>query len=327
MRGRRARGIVLIDFSPYADFESASRAALTFLRERLGFGLWMVTRRADEDWIILQSAGEAYDIHGGEVLNWADSFCSRMVEGRGPCIAPRSAEIGVFADAPIARQLQIGAYVGVPLINGDGQLFGTLCAIDPAPQSEAIAAEYPLVELVARMLSTVLSQELRAVDTERQLRQAEKLAETDALTGVFNRRGWNSALALEESRCRRYGSPACVICLDLDRLKAVNDTQGHSAGDDLIGLTGRLLRELCRTEDVIARVGGDEFAVLCVECDGRGAGQLIQRLQQAFAESGVAATLGMAKRLPARGLVDAWERADRSMYNRKIRRQASGLRV
>lgn len=307
----------MIDFSPYRDFESASRAALTLLRERLGFGLWMVTRQSSSDWIILQAEGEGYDIQGGEVLSWADSFCSRMVQGRGPNIAPRAAEVRSYAEAPIGRLIEIGAYVGVPLFNSDGGLFGTLCAIDPAPQSDRIAEELPVVELVARMLSTVLSHELRIVDTERQLRQVEKLAETDPLTGVFNRRGWNGALTLEEGRCRRYGAPACVICLDLDGLKAVNDTEGHAAGDRLIERTGRLLSELCRTEDVIARVGGDEFAILCVECDPRGAGKLVRRLRQAFAAADIDVTIGMARRDPARGLVDAWERADDAMYHRK----------
>lgn len=106
----------------------------------------------------------------------------------------------------------------------------------------------------------------------------------------------------------------------------MNDTYGHAAGDRLIESTGRLLRGLCRSEDVIARVGGDEFAVLCVECDARGAGRLIRRLRRAFAEDGVEVTVGMAKRNPLRGLVDAWERADRFMYNGKAHRLPSGLR-
>lgn len=158
------------DTEPLLDFVSASRAVLKHLHHHLGFDLWMVTRKEQEDWIVLQTEDHGYGVKEGTVFRWADSFCSQMVLGRGPRIAPRSEEIPAYATAPIGRQVTIGSYVGVPLMGPDGSLFGTLCAIHPAPQPPIVASELPLVELLARLLSSILSSDLKMAE---QARQAE----------------------------------------------------------------------------------------------------------------------------------------------------------
>ena len=119
---------------PLHDFESAGRAVLAFLHRRLGFGLWMITRTEGEDWIVLQVEDHGYGISPGTVFRWADSFCSEMVQNNGPKVAPNSDIVPAYAAAPIGQQVPIKAYIGVPLSNADGSLFGTLCAIDPSRQ-------------------------------------------------------------------------------------------------------------------------------------------------------------------------------------------------
>ncbi len=146
---------------PYADFSEASKAVLSFLHQRLGFNLWMVTRTEGEDWIVLDVEDHGYGVKKGNVFRWADSFCSRMVLGQGPCIAPNSQSIPAYANAPIGQQVPIAAYVGVPIHDADGGLFGTLCAIDPAPQKESLVDELPLIELLSRLLSSYLVAELK----------------------------------------------------------------------------------------------------------------------------------------------------------------------
>ena len=124
------------DTNIFGSFHEAANAVLRHLHEALGFDLWMVTRREGDDWIVLHAADQGYGVKQGDVFRWMDSFCSRMVRGEGPRIAPRSQEIPVYAAAPIGQQVDIGAYVGVPLDWHDGRLFGTLCAIHPQPQPE-----------------------------------------------------------------------------------------------------------------------------------------------------------------------------------------------
>ncbi len=93
-------------------------------------------------------------------------------------------------------------------------------------------------------------------------RRLEFLVDHDFLTGLFNRRHFEEALAQEVKRAARYGAPGAVLLIDLDNFKEVNDRFGHMAGDDLLKGIGGLLRHRMRHTDTLARVGGDEFAVL-----------------------------------------------------------------
>lgn len=304
----------MLDIQAFPDFDSAAREVIAYLHQRLGFDLWMVTRLEGEDWIVLQAEDDGYGVKEGSVFRWADSFCSQMVIGNGPRVAPCSKAIPAYANAPISQQVPIGAYVGVPLTYSDGSLFGTLCAIHPSPQAETVTVELPLVELLAKMLSTLLAADLKAAEQARCTEQAQVAALSDALTGLYNRRGWDQLLASEEKRCRQYGHSACVISIDLNGLKQVNDLQGHAKGDELIRQAAHVIRETTRKQDVVARVGGDEFAVLCVECNLANGEMLIERMKTAFASVQLEAALGAAGRNSSLGLQQAWEDADLAMY-------------
>ena len=104
-----------MDILPYSGFEAAARAVLGFLHARFGFDLWMVTRTEGEDWIVLHVEDHGYGVRPGTVFRWSDSFCSRMVQGLGPRVAPDAAGVPAYAEAPIGRQVRIGAYIGLPL--------------------------------------------------------------------------------------------------------------------------------------------------------------------------------------------------------------------
>jgi diguanylate cyclase (GGDEF)-like protein/PAS domain S-box-containing protein len=88
------------------------------------------------------------------------------------------------------------------------------------------------------------------------------MADHDPLTGLLNRRGFEAALGAHLDRCERYGTAGALLMLDLDGFKAVNDTLGHAAGDEVIKSAATALASRLRQSDVIARLGGDEFAVL-----------------------------------------------------------------
>lgn len=299
------------------DFERAGQAVLDFLHRRLGFSLWMVSRVQGDDMIILQAKDEGYGVSPGTVIRWADSFCSQMVKGNAPRVAPDSEAVPAYAAAPVGGQIQIGAYIGVPLTHADGRLFGTLCAIDPARQPEAIVEEQELVELLASMLSAILDSELKLSEEVRRNEHLELEALVDPLTALLNRRAWDRLLAREEERCRRYGHTATVFVIDLDQLKEVNDAAGHAAGDALLVRAATALREVVRDIDIVARLGGDEFGLIAVECDSAGAELLLRRLREALDQRQVKASVGLAVREASSGLVRAWEQADRLMYAQK----------
>lgn len=299
------------------DFERASQAVLEFLHRRLGFSLWMVTRVQGDDLIILQAKDEGYGVSPGTVIRWADSFCSQMVQGNAPRVAPDSEAVPAYAAAPVGRQVPIKAYIGVPLTHADGRLFGTLCAIDPARQPDTIVEQQDLVELLASMLSAILDAELKLSEEVRRNEHLELEALVDPLTSLLNRRAWDRLLAREEERCRRYGHTATVFVIDLDQLKEVNDAAGHAAGDALLVRAATALREVVRDIDIVARLGGDEFGLIAVECDSAGAELLLSRLRESLDGRQVKASVGLAVREATSGLVRAWEQADRLMYAQK----------
>jgi diguanylate cyclase (GGDEF)-like protein len=121
-------------------------------------------------------------------------------------------------------------------------------------------------------------------------------AVTDPLTNLANRRGLNDRLGASFNTAMRYGTELSVLVIDVDNLKAVNDTLGHAAGDVVLATAGRVIRGQSRLSDVGARVGGDEFVVLLPHTGAQQAGLLAARIQRAFEDevSAVRISLGAA---------------------------------
>jgi diguanylate cyclase (GGDEF)-like protein len=124
----------------------------------------------------------------------------------------------------------------------------------------------------------------QAEKTESQLRY---LADHDSLTGLLDRRRFRAELDQYVSFTARYGGQGAVMIIDIDGLKAVNDEHGHHAGDNLIRQIAAIMRERVRTTDLVARLSGDEFAVLMPQTDTAGALQLGEDLRAQVAESAV----------------------------------------
>jgi diguanylate cyclase (GGDEF)-like protein len=116
-------------------------------------------------------------------------------------------------------------------------------------------------------------------------RELATLAVTDPLTSLGNRRRFMDRLMEEAAEARRYGHPLSVVFLDLDHFKWVNDTYGHPIGDEVLKEVARLLKERARETDVVARIGGEEFAVLLPSTDTAGAALLAESFRARIAEN------------------------------------------
>jgi diguanylate cyclase (GGDEF)-like protein len=156
---------------------------------------------------------------------------------------------------------------------------------DPAITSEP-AIQTVLNKLDAEDREIVRGALQRAEKTEAELRY---LADHDSLTGLLDRRRFRSELDSYVSFSARYGGQGAVMIIDIDGLKAVNDSLGHHAGDNLLRQIARILRERVRTTDIVARLSGDELAVLMPQTDTEGALQLGEDLRAQVAESARAA--------------------------------------
>lgn len=312
-----------LNFSAFENADDASNAILNDLQRRFGFDLWMTTRTTEPDWIVLQSSKNNYGVAPGDVFRWADSFCSRMVKGEGPCIALNSNEVPAYLAAEIGQQVEINAYIGVPIEKSNGELFGTLCAIDPKPQQTTIEYELPLIQLYSRLLGTIIDKELLQAQQERLINHLRHAADRDSLTGLLNRRGWETAVNIEALRHQRYGSPLSIFILDLDELKLINDNYGHEKGDELIQATAQSLQACIRDSDIVARIGGDEFAVMTIECAPEASHNIYDAILEKMRQENINVSLGMAIHQPRDGISDTIRAADEAMYAMKRRNRAN----
>jgi diguanylate cyclase (GGDEF)-like protein len=196
-------------------------------------------------------------------------------------------------------------------------LAGELRTDDP----ELVAAWNALVRLgVLWVVTATLSRLRAALETER------RLAETDPLTGALNPRAFDAVAGRELLRALRYGRPLTLAYLDLDGFKLVNDTLGHSVGDRLLQAFVAELSSQVRPSDVVARMGGDEFAILMPETTPEQAEAVLARIREQVLERmrmhGWPVTVSAGTSAPSGPgtTVDALVAdADRAMYEDKRR--------
>lgn len=162
-----------------------------------------------------------------------------------------------------------------------------------------------------------------------QREEMRKLATTDALTGIANRRHLMDIANREFIRARRYDNPLSVLMLDIDKFKSINDRWGHPTGDRVIQALASMTMSLVRSQDMCGRLGGEEFALILPETDSSGAKVIAERLRKmveaseaVHADDGstvtFAVSIGIASLIPGDGSFDAMlQRADKALYQAK----------
>jgi diguanylate cyclase (GGDEF)-like protein/PAS domain S-box-containing protein len=148
------------------------------------------------------------------------------------------------------------------------------------------------------------------------LRRVEAMARTDDLTGLANRRAWDEELRRELERARRMGYLVHVAMIDLDNFKKYNDAYGHPVGDRLLRDIGTEWRLIARVTDLVARYGGDEFAVLLTDCSPAAATGVIERLREALPE-GMTCCAGLAQWDGSMNAEELLAKADQALYSSK----------
>ncbi|MFP1633492.1 GGDEF domain-containing protein [Zhengella sp. ZM62] len=182
---------------------------------------------------------------------------------------------------------------------------------------------YPLLRRQVRE-----EMQLRAM-TQSLSKRSENLQQaalTDGLTGMQNRRYFDDALAQYLEEFKRINRPVGLMILDLDHFKLVNDTHGHDAGDDVLKAVASCLREFTRYHDVVARLGGEEFAIVAPNMDAELLAKFANRIRMAISQltisSGnirirVTTSIGVAIWDGREGSEDLYRRADAMLYQAK----------
>ncbi|GGF42989.1 sensor domain-containing diguanylate cyclase [Williamsia phyllosphaerae] len=299
-------------------FDEASADVLTYLRQAIPIGTWTVTRFDGERQIYLSVDDTDLGLSSGDSVAWSDSMCQYSVTRTRPTFVDNPHAVARYAAIIEKSGLDVESYVGYPLTTSDGKLFGTLCGFGRHRLPETAESNEDLIVLLASLLARILEADLQATAVARALEAARRNADTDALTGLVSRSGWQRLLEDEEARFRRFGDPGAVVIIDLDDLKEVNDLQGHHAGDDHLRSIATILTDVVVEPGIIARIGGDEFAILLTDATATIVDDVVARLRRAITTRHVSASMGFGLYSITEGLDGAWRAADAAMYIDKM---------
>jgi diguanylate cyclase (GGDEF)-like protein len=182
-----------------------------------------------------------------------------------------------FADNPlVAKPPHVRFYAGAPIVDPDNNALGTIAVIDAKPRTFSAEQRAALVDLASLVMA--------ALQGRRRTLQLARLAMTDHLTGIANRARFEQVLKIEFNQAERSGHSFSVLLVDLDGFKSVNDTYGHSAGDEVLCAVAKRLEQLVRQGDTCTRVGGDEFGLVIRSGDARATTALGARIQQCVSQ-------------------------------------------
>jgi diguanylate cyclase (GGDEF)-like protein len=166
-----------------------------------------------------------------------------------------------------------------------------------------------------------LEKNLAALQIEKS--EYEKSSKEDPLTGCLNRAGFSSILLREQENLSKNGCPVSFVMLDIDHFKDVNDTYGHSVGDEVLVNLTRLIRDKIRNTDALVRWGGEEFVILCGDTPIQNAQFLAEKLRVAIEgavlikQQQVTCSFGIAEMIPGEDPKKLFERADKALYSAK----------
>ncbi|MCA3747948.1 MAG: GGDEF domain-containing protein [Rubrobacter sp.] len=226
-------------------------------------------------------------------------------------------------DTRTALRFSLGLFGAASVLVGAGTLVRQNTANIPLDQTAWIAQQSAFL---AAVIALVYATSYVKAQLARQRTLAEamhRLAHTDPLTGISNRRSAYAALRREMEAARRYDKPLSVILFDLDHFKRLNDTYGHNQGDIALRRVANTVRGLLRTSDHFGRWGGEEFIVLAPETDLEQASSLAERLRQAISRDRpqglpqLTASFGTASYRAGDSPEELLRRADEGLYRAK----------
>ena len=193
------------------------------------------------------------------------SFCTHTIQAREPLLVPDTLQDARFSKYPsVTGEPFIRSYLGVPLSSPDGYNLGALCALDVKPR-----------DFIQGQIEVLKSFAALAVD-ELELR---RIAQIDSLTGAATRRSFLLEMEKTIAKFLRRGQTATLLTMDIDHFKKVNDTFGHPAGDTVLRTVRNRLQEILRKEDLLGRLGGEEFGILLPDIELHEAVQVAEKLR------------------------------------------------
>lgn len=195
-------------------------------------------------------------------------------------------------------------------------------------QSSLLVIVCTLPLLVVHTLSSSIGSYRLIRTVSRQNKLLEVLRRTDSQTGLFARDLWQEHADAALQQFHATGQPACLLMIDIDHFKEINDTCGHAAGDEVISAAGQCIRNSIREQDSAGRYGGDEFAVLCTNIQADDAADIAERIRsqlqalrlEHYPQLRLTSSIGLAAAEPEFATLRTWmNAADAALYTAKQR--------
>lgn len=255
----------ILDSQPEADFDALTRVAAQFFQTPVAaIGLM------DSNRFWLKSC-LGLDV---PELDREVAFCAYSVMQPGKLfIVEDLLKDARFKDNPmVAGPPYARFYAGAPIVDPNGYALGAVALVDIKPRT--------LTEDEKSVLADISKLVMNALKNHRRTMLLAKMALTDYLTGVANRAQFDRILESEMAHAKRTGEKFSVMCMDLDGFKEINDHFGHPAGDEVLCEVANRLRQQMRSEDSVARIGGDEFGIIIRESSAESGEMLARRIRQ-----------------------------------------------
>jgi diguanylate cyclase (GGDEF)-like protein len=267
-----------------ATLARTARAALEHLRRYSGCGTWLFTRISDYEQLVIASVDPQFSIVANSVL-------------------PND----LSTDPRLAHIVKTVAPVHCP----NGTPYGALIGLSRELPPPIPAHVESLIPLLANTLGALASAEGALAASMR--RSERSTAALDTLTGTATRHAWETQLSRNDERCNANGDQAWIFIISLDELRELNRREGHDAGDELLEKFGLLLNSTIEGRHLCGRITGMQFGVLAVDITAAQATALETLLRQTLSASGIAAWVGVGRRLPGVGFGAAIDAAEASI--------------
>ncbi|NOH82343.1 diguanylate cyclase [Vibrio sp. 03-59-1] len=264
------------------------------------------------------SAGMVFDLTG--------TYCCHVFKANDVQGFHHVAQSSI-AKHPCYENFGLEAYLGAPIFV-DGERYGTLNFSSVTKTRSFIRQDYELIRLFSEWVGHEIARNKDLFALEVANTKLVKVASTDELTGLANRRSIEQVLNEQLSYCQSLGSNMSVALIDFDDFKAINDTYGHTVGDDSLRLFSDIAKSHCRKNDCYGRWGGEEFLAVLPQTDLHGASLQIKRIQDSLKNSCLIQTdsainltlsVGITEFHPNDRFEDILMRVDKLMYQAKRR--------
>lgn len=251
--------------------------------EHFGLTFGIISRVIEDAYSVIYAESPNNEVPVGATFNLRETYCAHTLQSGEP-IANAHTRHSELVAHPGYKKFGLETYIGVPLLV-DGEGYGTICFMARAPRERPFSqTERELIRQFADWIGNEIAREQdQKALMEAQVR-LERIASIDDLTGVLNRRAFMDRASTEVARFRRSGRKFTAVMIDIDHFKSINDTFGHSAGDDVLKKFAAIISDALRAVDVFGRIGGEEFCIILDSAENDDALAVCERIRRRIAE-------------------------------------------